>query len=66
MTCANCQRREGAVVWVGNASAFEYARNPHIGRLWCRRCVLEAQLEHALQAAEQIPRLKRELEELSR
>lgn len=64
MICANCQKREAKHRWGGidycrlcSVRAGGFDRLPQ----WCDVCVLEAQLEYAMQRAEAVPELKTQL-----
>ena len=60
--CAKCQKRPGTETWVAEGGALAYVHG--MSQWWCRRCVLEAQLEHAHERAAAIPELERQLQDL--
>lgn len=62
-TCQHCQRRPGTETWIGEGGMLGWAHG--IFALWCMQCVLEAQIEHAQQAAERLPELKCKLAALT-
>lgn len=57
--CAKCQHRPGTEIWVGEGGTLAYVHGMY--SRWCRRCVIEAQLEHAKTIAATIPALIRQL-----
>ena len=59
--CQKCSKERPLHNWVGTMSALEVARNPQLMFLWCERCCLEAQIEHARNQAERIPGLESQL-----
>jgi hypothetical protein len=59
--CQNCGKERALHNWAGTMSALECARNPQHMFLWCERCCLEAQIEHARNQAARIPGLEAEL-----
>ena len=60
--CENCSLRPGTELWVGHGGVLDHVHG--LSRRWCRQCVVEAQLTHARAAADRIPALQAELEEL--
>lgn len=58
--CVNCSMRKGTERWVGEFDSVTVARTGW-HQMWCRRCVIVAQLEHARKLAATIPDLEREL-----
>jgi hypothetical protein len=57
--CAQCHRRPGTITWVGEGGALAYVHGG--GVRWCERCVVEAQLAHAVAMARQVPALEQQL-----
>ena len=62
--CSNCHAHTGTEKWVGEFDSVTVARTGW-HQIWCKRCVLVAQLEHAKQRAAAIPDLERQLAELT-
>ncbi len=58
--CANCRDRVGTEPWVGEGGVLALIHGMSV--LWCRRCVLTAQLAYARAQASRIPDLERDLE----
>lgn len=61
--CINCSMRKGTERWVGDYDAITAARTGW-HQMWCKRCVIVAQLERAKELAARIPELERQLAEL--
>jgi hypothetical protein len=59
MKCANCNKREGTETWVGDGGVMGYVHGNY--QMWCKVCVLEAQIEHCREAAERLADLEQEL-----
>lgn len=63
MLCENCNQREGTEKWVGDMGFLAITHGMY--SMWCKLCVVSAQLEHAKEAASKIPELEKQLEELN-
>lgn len=61
--CVRCHRVAPLQIWVGEGGIMGYVHGAY--QMWCERCIVEAQLEHALRADEGIPTLKARLKELA-
>ena len=42
MKCANCNKREGSDVYVGNSGMMGYVHGFY--QIWCKKCIYEAQM----------------------
>lgn len=60
--CENCGEREATERWVGSGGTLALTHG--MSEQWCEVCVLEKQLEHARERAEEIPKLEEKLERL--
>jgi hypothetical protein len=60
--CANCFIRPGTLPWDNGVGWI--AATHGMASLWCKRCVLEAQLENARALATAIPELEKALAEV--
>ena len=58
--CENCGQRPAETVWIGEGGSLAFSRQ-YMQQLWCQRCALTAQLEHAREAAARIPELEASL-----
>lgn len=63
--CVNCNILRGTERWVGEYDSVTVARTGW-HQMWCKRCVVVAQLDHAKQRAAAIPELERQLAALER
>jgi hypothetical protein len=59
--CNKCHRRPSTGIWADNDIAYAHG----IYNVWCRQCMIDAQLAHARQQALAIPVLEAELEDLN-
>lgn len=57
--CDNCGKRPGTEPWVGDGGLL--AMTHGWTKMWCKPCVLEAQIGHARERADVIPELEAEL-----
>lgn len=60
LICSNCNVRKGTERWVGEYDSVTVARTGW-HQMWCKRCVVVAQLEHAKRLAATIPELENQL-----
>lgn len=58
--CENCGKRPATNIWLPGGGATDMVRS-HMQQVWCKHCVLTAQLEHAKQRAAKIPEIEAEL-----
>ena len=63
--CQNCGKKcKGTVTWLGeNGNIHTWTHGG--GREWCMLCIRKAQLAFAKRTAKRIPRLEKEVKELS-
>lgn len=61
MKCQKCGQREGTETWAPSG-VIGWVHGAY--STWCKRCVVEAQLEHARTAAANIPLLEQLLRDL--
>lgn len=54
MKCANCNKREGSDVYVGNSGMMGYVHGFY--QIWCKKCIYEAQIEFLENELKRIPR----------
>ncbi len=52
--CQKCGQRPGTECWCADTLALVHG----MSAMWCKRCVLETQLEHARESAASIPELE--------
>ena len=52
--CGKCRTYPGMKVWTDSMLSYVHGQYA----CWCERCVLDAQIAHAEQAAEQLPALR--------
>ena len=64
MLCQNCGKRPGTEKWVGTGGVIGLIHGCY--QMWCERCCIEAQLEHARKAARSVRKLERRLAELDK
>lgn len=57
MMCQRCTKREATEVWT--EGAWAYVHGAYLR--WCRRCVLEKQVEHARKIVADLPQMEAEL-----
>jgi hypothetical protein len=60
-SCRNCGERPGTEKYSASGGALDFIHGSY--QMWCRVCVLEAQLSHARERAAAIPDLERQLQE---
>ena len=57
--CQKCGERPGTENWVGEGGTLAFVHG--LVALWCKVCVLEAQLKYAKDRASQIPNIEKQL-----
>lgn len=62
MKCQNCGKHEATIKWVGEGGILEMTHGMY--QMWCKCCVLKAQLLHAEYMAGQIPKFKKALKKV--
>mgnify|MGYP001564868610 CR=1 FL=1 len=59
MLCANCNKHKGTETWVGSGGIMDWVHGNY--SMWCRCCILKAQLKHAKERAKEILKLENKL-----
>ena len=59
MKCQNCKVHKGTETWLGEGSVLDYAHGNY--QMWCKCCVLLAQIKHAKKIANNLPKLVNKL-----
>jgi hypothetical protein len=62
--CQNCGEKRELSIWVGEGGMLAYTHGSY--QMWCKKCILKAQLEHAEEEAKRIPKLKIKLSQLEK
>ena len=61
--CKNCGKHKGTIKWLGTGGVMEFTHGMY--EIWCRCCVLKAQLDYAKKESrrltKRIPVLERKL-----
>lgn len=62
--CAKCKELEGAEAFVPDSPVFLWAHGQYV--MWCKKCCVEAAIEHIKEGILKLPGLEKELEELNK
>ena len=62
MKCQNCLKHKGTDKWVGKGSMMDVIHGNY--EIWCKCCMIKAQIEHAEKRANDLENLRKKLKSI--
>jgi hypothetical protein len=60
--CQNCGKEGKLETWVGYGGIMDFVHGNY--HLWCRKCILKAQIKECKKAVKRLPKLEKEYKKL--